>query len=65
MKHTLKQLYGSLLLLIYFVKIPIFVGVGVLYIFTPFEPNVVLSGFWVVSALALIADVLRLLKKSS
>ncbi|MDX9813703.1 MAG: hypothetical protein WC144_05390 [Sulfurimonas sp.] len=61
----LKQLYGSLLLLLYFAKIPIFFGVLLLYALTPFELNLVVAFFWVVSALALIYDVVKLFKKSS
>lgn len=54
-----RKLYGSLLLLIYFTKWPIFIGIPLLYLMTPYESNFVMNSCWFLAFVAIFWDVIR------
>jgi len=54
-----RKLYGSLLLLLYFTKWPIFIGVPLLYLLTPYESNFMMTSCWFLAFVAFFWGVIR------
>ena len=53
------KLYGSLWLLIYFMKWPLAVGIPLLYQMTSYEPTLVMNSIWFFAFTAIVWDVVR------
>ncbi len=54
-----RRLYGSLWLLVYFAKWPIFIGIPLLYFMTAFESNLVMNSVWFIAFTAIFWDMIR------
>lgn len=54
-----RNLHVALLLLIYFTKWPLFIGIPILYLITPYESNLMMNSFWFLAFVAIFWDVVR------
>ena len=58
----MKELYGVAILIAYFIKWPIFLGLPFL-VYRGFEPNIVLSLIWAICLGLVLKDFYTLIKK--
>ncbi|WP_187648277.1 hypothetical protein [Nitrosophilus labii] len=63
LKRELRHLYGAAILFFYYLKLPLLIGIPILYIFLDYERNIFLDILWLISLFLILKDIFVLLKR--
>jgi len=63
MKRTLLDLYGAGILFFYYIKIPLVIGLPILYLQLDYKHNIILDVLWIWCFILIIKDIINLYKK--
>jgi len=59
----LKKLYGSWVMFVYFVKVPLFLGIPALYFLGNFEQSEIMNILWLLSFVIITMDIIKIFKR--
>lgn len=59
----LRKLYGSWAMFVYFVKVPLFLGIPALYFLGNFEQSEIMNILWLLSFVIITMDIIKIFKR--